>query len=206
MYAYVCPSHCVCFIRVHAYPPVCTFLPVLTPFQTVCASELIVSACRSMTGCSTTKSVYGTSVRLFTPNKTTRLVFVTFNKRFWFSEMISCLKSWNIYTPAVPCGQKHFIGLTFFTFSSLFVCFSSNPSRHCGGERRLWPGNLQTLYRQIARGKSSSPRSSSLFFISYYSLLHHPSTCSCLYLTYWPVSKDHLVPVTSSDLNTCENL
>lgn len=34
------------------------------------------------------------------------------------------------------------------------VC-SSDPSRHRGGERRLRPGDLQTLHRQIARGKSS---------------------------------------------------
>ncbi len=47
-------------------------------------------------------------------------------------------------------------GLTYFfnALKCVFVC-SSHPSRHCGGEGRLWPGDMQTLYWQIARGKFS---------------------------------------------------
>lgn len=131
----VCPRTCTCVSLVH------------TQFLIVCVCEWIESACRSMTDCSTTKSGYGTSVRLSFTND--------LNLEFsWLS-----------------------------LFIHLYI-FLSHPSWHCGGAGRLWPGDMQALYRQIARGKSvtSSELFSAPFSTSFISNAASFLTLGCLWM------------------------
>lgn len=82
----------------------------------------------------------------------------------------------------------------------MFVVFPSNPSRHCGCEGRLWPGDLQTLHRQITRGKFSSSSSSPSALSPLLLLLPLLLLCDpgYLYSGRWPRSAALLIKLVAS--------